>query len=1033
MEHVSNYLTEVMLKQKTGIAREHAYRPAFQQLINLLKPDLIVLNDPARSEHGAPDFAFIEGSLTVGYAETKDIGTDLDKEEKGDQMRRYFGYSNLILTNYLEFRFYINGERYGEPISVGVFSDNIVVPKHQNFELLGRTIKDFLESKPEVIKSGERLAKIMGGKARRIRENVFHYISEHSEKSKELFNLYGVMKKLLVHDLSPDQFADMYAQTLVYGLFVARYHDKSPDTFTRQEARDLVPASNPLLRHFFDHIVGPDFDKRLSYIVNELCEIFSVADVKKIMDQYYSKTTLWGETKESPDPVIHFYEDFLREYNPEQRIKLGAFYTPLPVVRFIVSSIDYILKKDFNLKNGLSDSKKIEIPKIVQGKKTKETVHEVQILDPAVGTGTFLNEVIKHIHKSFKNQEGRWSSFVENDLLPRFHGFELMMAPYVIAHLKLGMTLRKFGYENLSKRIGVYLTNSLEEAYKLEGTLFEVSGFMHSITEESREASKIKNEKPIMVVLGNPPYSVNSSNKGQWIQNLIKEYKKDLNEKKLNLDDDYIKFIRFAEYFIEKNGKGIVAMITNNSYIDGVTHRQMRKHLLETFDKIYIFDLHGNMKKKETAPDGGKDENIFDIQQGVSISMFIKKSKSKKGFGKIHHSEIFGLRKYKFDILNKNSVETIKWKNLSNEKSNHFFTPKNLDLMSEYDSGFSLPKMMPIYNSGISTDRDQLFIDFSKDVLSNRIQKLLSNDYDSSFKSKFRIVDSSSYKLTQKVKGKYFNENNIHLIQYRIFDFRYIYYDPSLVSRPAYKIIQNFLKGPNFGLIFKRQAKDEGEYTNFYISKEFIINGLFAIDPLGREVMAPLYLYGTDGETVPNFSKEVIKNLRNVSGIITEENILDYIYSIMYSRSYRSKYKEFLKIDFPRIPYPKNKKTFWKLVEKGKELRLLHLMESPKLQNFITTYPESGSNVVEKVIYENGNVYINETQYFGNVPEIAWNFYIGGYQPAQKWLKDRKSRNLSNEDLGHYQKIIVALIETDKIMREIDTIYLNTEKTQFDT
>lgn len=407
----------------TGQAREHAHRPALHDLISGFDQTLTVLNDPARSEHGNPDFVFLRGNLTAGYAETKDVGADLDKTEKSEQMKRYFGYSNLILTDYLEFRFYRNGERYGDPIAIGILSGGVVVPKPENYELLERTIKDFLLSKPEKIRGGERLAKIMGGKARRIRENVARYLLEQSEKSSELRNVYEVMKRLLVHDLSPETFADMYAQTLVYGLFVARYHDETLDTFTRAEARDLVPASNPLLRHFFDHIAGADFDKRLGYIVDELCEVFAVADVRKIMEQYYSKTTLWGETKESPDPVIHFYEDFLREYDSEQRVKLGAFYTPLPVVRFIVSSIDAILKRDFGLASGLADTEKIETQITTQGKKRKESIHRVQILDPAVGTGTFLNETIRFIHKSFEGQGGRWASYVDDDLLPRLHGF----------------------------------------------------------------------------------------------------------------------------------------------------------------------------------------------------------------------------------------------------------------------------------------------------------------------------------------------------------------------------------------------------------------------------------------------------------------------------------------------------------------------------------------------------------------------------------------------------------------------------------
>lgn len=1017
---VEQYIGKIMSAYATGQAREHAHRPAFCDFIGALDSTLTVLNDPARSEHGNPDFVFLRGDLTAGYAETKDVGSDLNKTEKSEQLKRYFGYSNLILTDYLEFRFYRNGERYGEPIAIGILSGGIVVPKPDNYELLERTIKDFFLSKPEKIRGGERLAKIMGGKARRIRENVTRYLSEKSEKSSELRSVYEVMKKLLVHDLSPEAFADMYAQTLVYGLFVARYHDDTPEDFSRREARDLVPASNPLLQHFFDHIAGVNFDKRLGFIVDELCEIFAVADVRKIMEQYYNKTTLWGETKESPDPVIHFYEDFLKEYDSEQRVKLGAFYTPLPVVRFIVKSIDVILKKEFGLAGGLVDTTKIETQTIVQGKKKKESVHQVQILDPAVGTGTFLNETIRFIHKSFEGQGGRWASYVDGDLLPRLHGFELMMAPYTIAHLKLGMTLRDMGYEKFSRRLGVYLTNSLEEGMNISGTLFESLGFIHSITEEAREASKIKHEKPIMVVLGNPPYSISSSNKSEWILDLIKVYKKDLNERKINLDDDYIKFIRFAEHFIEKNGQGIVAMITNNSFIDGVTHRQMRKHLLETFDDIYILDLHGNAKKKEKSPDGGKDENVFDIQQGVSINIFVRTSKTKKKLGNIHHAELFGLRKEKYEALNINSVETMRWKKLDYKEPYYFFVPKNFDLEEKYQEGFKIDKLFNVSNSGVKTDRDTLFVDMNKIILENRIQKLLSDDYDEKFKKDFRVIDSGSYKLIQKLKGKVFDESFIQPVQYRPFDYRWIYYDQLLISRPAEKVLKHIVNKENKALILARQFGGGKHFICFTTKNITEISS----QPYAPYTLFPLYLYHEDGTKTANLKNEIVEKIKaNVSGDVTPEDILDYIYAVLHSPKYREMYKEFLKIDFPRVPYPKDDESFRKLVGYGRELRELHLMESSKLRDFITTFPESGSNIMEKVSYKDRKVYINETQYLGNVPEIAWNFYIGGYQPAQKWLKDRKERTLSNADLEHYQKIIIALVETDRITKEIDNVF----------
>ncbi|MDP2207243.1 MAG: N-6 DNA methylase, partial [Bacteroidota bacterium] len=592
-----NYIKSISSKFAHEETSEMGYRTDFEILLKGIFESINVrrIDHDAKAKQGnKPDFVVLNNDVPILYIEAKDIGVSLDKVEKSEQMARYFGYANLVLTDYVEFRFYRNGLPYSTPIKLADYDIKhrkiVAIPEH--YEHAAKTLLHFTQSHKEPIRSGEHLSKIMGGKAQRIRDNVKQFLSNKSEKNVEIIRVHDTIKKLLVHDLTEESFADMYAQTLVYGLFVARYHDATPENFTRQEARDLVPASNPLLRHFFDHIVGPNFDKRLEYIVNELCSVFSHADVPELMKQYF-KDDLWGKTHEGPDPVIHFYEDFLKEYDPGLRKKMGAFYTPLPVVRFIVRSVDYLLEKDFGLASGLADTSK-----------TAAGIHRVQILDPAVGTGTFISAAIRIIYERLlkDGQKGRWTTYVHNDLLPRLHGFELMMAPYTIAHLKLSMAFKETGFKYFNRRLGIYLTNSLEEG-ATKADLFTGFGFAESIADESKEAAAIKSKTPIMVVIGNPPYSVSSSNKGEWILNLIKDYKKNLNERKINLDDDYIKFIRFAEHFIEKNKSGIVAMITNNSFIDGITHRQMRKHLLETFDDIYILDLHGNSKKKEKAPD----------------------------------------------------------------------------------------------------------------------------------------------------------------------------------------------------------------------------------------------------------------------------------------------------------------------------------------------------------------------------------------------------------------------------------------------
>ncbi|MBA4311191.1 MAG: DNA methyltransferase, partial [Chlorobiaceae bacterium] len=934
-----NYIKSISSKFRHEETSEMGYRADFEILLKGIFESINVrrIDHDAKAKQGnKPDFVVLKHDVPILYIEAKDIGVSLDKVEKSEQMARYFGYANLILTDYVEFRFYRNGLPYETPIKIADYDikQRKIVAIPGNYDHAAKTLLDFTQSHKEPIRSGEHLSKIMGGKAQRIRDNVKQFLSNKSEKNSEIIRLYDIIKKLLVHDLSQESFADMYAQTLVYGLFVARYHDATPENFTRQEARDLVPASNPLLRHFFDHIVGPNFDKRLEYIVNELCSVFSHANVTELMKQYF-KDDLWGKTDEGPDPVIHFYEDFLKEYDPELRKKMGAFYTPLPVVRFIVRSVDYILEKDFGLASGLADTSK-----------TATGLHRVQVLDPAVGTGTFISAVIRIIYERLLKggQKGRWTTYVHNDLLPRLHGFELMMAPYTIAHLKLSMAFKETGFKYFNRRLGIYLTNSLEEG-ATKADLFTGFGFAESIAEESKEAAAIKSKTPIMVVIGNPPYSISSSNKGEWIVNLIKDYKKNLNERKINLDDDYIKFIRFAEHFIEKNKSGIVAMITNNSFIDGITHRQMRKHLLETFDDIYILDLHGNSKKKEKAPDGGKDVNVFDIQQGVAISIFVRKIGTKKNLGTVQHAELFGVREEKFKTLSESNLKSIKWKKLDYSEPYYFFVPKDFGSGTDYERGFKVDELFSVSNSGAKTDRDSLFIDIDKNVLEKRIQRLLSGDYDEKFKQEYRVVDSGSYCLSEKLKNKTFDDNFVQPIQYRLFDYQWLYYDPSLISRPGQKVFKHIVSKDNLALLTCRQ-QSTFDFQHVFLTKNLVDICTVSLQTKETGYAFPLFLYLEDGSRVPNLKKEIVKEIEKLVGKVTPEDIFDYIYAVLHSPAYREKYKEFLKIDFPRVPYPKDSKSFKKLVAFGTQLRLLHLLESPKVNKFITTYPVSGSDTV---------------------------------------------------------------------------------------
>ena len=1046
----TDYLNQLDEIHKAGNATEHTYRAALQSLLETTLPDIAVTNEPKQIECGAPDYVLTRNAIPLGYIEAKDLDKDLDDKAHAEQLRRYTeSLGNLIFTNYLEFRLIRDGAAV-TTVCIAELRGARVQPKPDQFDALTDLLANFAGYDGTTIASANALAHHMAAKARllaRVIEQALHKDAgdaNENSKGNDLQNQLAVFKKHLIHDIDRETFADIYAQTVAYGMFAARLHDPTPDTFTRREAAELIPAANPFLRRFFQHIAGYELDQRIRWAVDDLADLFRAADVGELMKDY-------GKATQRNDPFLHFYETFLGEYNPKLRKSRGVYYTPEPVVNFIVRAVDEILQTEFGIKDGLADTGKtvIEVDagtstdKRKKGKmeKYKKEVHKVQILDPATGTGTFLAAIVQQIYENkFANQKGVWQGYVHQHLIPRLNGFEVLMASYAMAHTKLEMVLRDSGCELGDDRLRIFLTNSLEQHHPDTGTLFA-----QWLSAEADAANFIKRDTPVMVVIGNPPYAVSSSNKGDWINNLIADYKKNLNERKINLDDDYIKFIRYGEHLIEKTGYGILAYISNNSFLDGVTHRQMRKHLLETFDKIYIVDLHGNSVKKETAPDGSPDKNVFDIMQGVSINIFIKTTKKKDGaLAKVFHRDLYGERKSKYEFLWSNNLKKTDLKELQPIEPYYFFVPKNWKNKSEYDKGFSVTDLFSVFNTGVKTDRDSLFIDYDSKQLSQRMEKLLSGTFDDYFKQKYRVQDSSGYKISKAIVGKIYNNKNIHLIQYRPFDYRNIYYDPSIISRPGAKAMKHILAGENRALVVSRQF---GGHKHFICFMTRFITEISS-QPFAPYSIFPLYLYpdtkqsdiDDDEQRKPNLDPDIVKTIAENLGLrFTPEveddadtfapiDLLDYIYAVLHSPAYRERYKEFLKIDFPRVPYPTEKKQFRRLVKLGGELRALHLMESPTLDNLITGYNQPGDHKVEAPQYkitdhknQLGAVHINQTQHFSDVPETAWNFYIGGYQPAQKWLKDRKGRTLTSDDIGHYQKIIVALTETARLMGEIDT------------
>lgn len=645
---------------------------------------------------------------------------------------------------------------------------------------------------------------------------------------------------------------------------------------------------------------------------------------------------------------------------------------------------------------------------------------------------------MKYIYDQFSGMEGMWPQYAKQELLPRLFGFELMISSYSMAHLQLAMFLKETGVDlSERERLQVYLTNSLEEAHSETHTLF--SNFL---SQESQEASKIKSQNPVMVVLGNPPYSGISNNKSEFRLNLINDYKfvdgKPLNERKHWLNDDYVKFIRYAEHFVEKNEEGVLAYITNHSYLDNPTFRGMRQHLLKTFDKIYILDLHGNSLKKETTPDGDKDENVFDIQAGVSIIFAIKKKDSNTDPAEVYHYDLFGRRYSKYQFLNNNSLGKIEWNVIANKSPYYFFIDKNYENHVEYNIGVKLNELFKYSTTGVVTMGDNFIIDFNSRNLNIKLDNFLMNNYSEDFlKKKFSLGKNYGNFILKNKSDVIFDYEKIQDIHYRPFDKRKIYFDNLLVWRSREKVMNHFIQNKNLGLCFVRQVAENDGYNHILITDSMVDNR-YTFSSKGTVNEAPLYISGED--IVPNLNKELVEEIESKLGMsldweagietsydrehgerFSPVDLLDYIYAVLHSPSYREKYKEFLKIDFPRVPFDVDRDEFWRLVGIGGELRKLHLMESISDSNLTVTFPAAGEGIVDKPVWKANKVFINDTQYFDHVSELAWNFYIGGYQPARKWLKDRKGRHLNFEDITHYRKICFILEKTDELMNKIDT------------
>lgn len=929
--------------------------------------------------------------------------------------------------------------------------------------------KPFKHRVGHVIRTADALAEALAALARGINDKAKRMLAAESE-SGPLKKLHKAFQTALIHDLTEESFADTYAQTITYGLLTAAISrtegsEGRHGTFIIAEnVTDMVPITNPFLKEMLQTFLkiggrkgGIDFDELGIQDVVDLLR-GEETDLPAILRDFGNKTQ--GE-----DPVIHFYEHFLAAYNKKLKVQRGVFYTPQPVVSYIVRSVHELLQTEFGLEDGIASTvtwgemAKSHTNLKIPANTTPDTPF-VQILDPATGTGTFLVEIIDVIHKTMTakwRKQGRrdaeisklWNEYVPKHLLPRIYGYELMMAPYAIAHMKLTLKLGETGYQFMSEeRVRVYLTNALEPASDEQQKLV---GIVPALAHEAEAVNAVKRYVRFTVVLGNPPYSLVSANMKPQHRALIERFKflggdrmRERGALQLEkiLNDDYVKFMAIAQDCLNSSGTGLVGFITNHAYLDNPTMRGLRHNILASFNRGYFYDLGGSAKKGV----GDIDENVFDIQQGVAIGILLKGVTS--GAKEYLHSKVSGTREYKYSAQAKESIVETRWAKLSPSEPFYLFVPTDYDLRSEYDLFFSVTDIFVLKSIGLFTSKDALVIDADfktvKKKVSNFQQSTLSNK---ELCDQAGITAKQAWNVTKSRERLRNLENLSHYIVrflHRPFDHKYLFYDKSLVWSMAWPVNRNLLPGKNIAFTLSRQLAappwNHAFCSNTVVELCYITNKTKE----GNHVF-PLYVLPNNEEKQasliidnqvkqhnfhPNFIRNYfhklnisVSNCQKLPYGFRPEDIFNYIYAIFHSPIYRTRYEEFLKIDFPRVPLTSSLELFRSLAKLGGELVALHLLESPKVNNVITTYNGTGDNSIpKKPTWKDNAVWINPTQRFEGVPENVWNFHIGGYQVCEKWLKDRKGRTLSDDDITHYQRVVVALNETIRIMGEIDKV-----------
>jgi len=1016
MEKYQKYFNKI---KEIGKITELSHRTALENLLNEIKPNknIKIIQEPKREKgFGAPDFRVEVNEAIIGYIETKDIGTNLNKTIRTTQIKKYLAVTeNLIITNYYDFILMYDKDNrenailFDEP-DIDKRSSKL---ENENIIQVGRLFEKFFFSEPLKINNSKKLATCLAVRGRTLKEFIIEIFKQDNDDNftLRLKGLHNTFKTSLVEDLTIEEFSDAFTQTVLYGYFLA--HLQTDKDIHIEDGAKLIPHSFEVIKEFFDIINYDDMPSHVHWIFKEIVNLINNTDLLRI------KKNLSFET--SKDPYLYFYEDFLGEFDAKKRKSRGVYYTPEEIVSFIIRSINKILIEKFNKQDGFIDS-------------------SVTLLDFAIGTGTFLVMIFNLIFDTIDKNDGRFTKIIQDHILKNFYGFEYLVAPYAVCHLKLSQLLKDKGYDlKKNERFNVYMADTLDDAEP------QMDHHMPVISKEGEKALQIKKEKDILVITGNPPYNSKSRNNKPWIIKLNKLYKPSGEKNVQPLNDDYIKFIRYAHWKIEQNGKGVFGFISNNSFINGLIHRKMRNELLKSFDEIFILNLHGNSRIGETTPDGGIDQNVFDIMQGVSINIFLK-SEIENDKCKVSYCDCFGKRKQKYEILLTNDISSIEWKQIDYNKFNDefnktrwaekrfednlsFFTPMDdVALIKDYGNFWGITEIFNKYKSGIQTGNDNLFVKFDFQKASEIYDDMSKLEVDD-FKRKYEFNPSDDWGFETKYKNiEYLKLTDVH---YRPFNFRNIIYSYAL-RRNSNEIMQHFLKGENIGLCFIRN--DYGaELFNYFL----ITDNLIDIHTIGgQSYIAPLYIYNEPEEgdlfadethlnKQVNFTNEFIKFINEkYSFKPTPEEIMGYIYAVLHSPTYREKYLELLKIDFPRVPFADDEEKFKKLAELGNELIEHHLLKKTYPDNQVRPVGKA-NHVIETINYSEEKIHINPNLYFYPVKPEVWDFYIGGYKVLEKWLKSRKDRELSYREIEHFIKVCNVITETIILMDIIDEVLIS--------